>query len=1087
MGVGSTFGQCPLSNVFLRTQSQVDEFIINYPNCDKIGGTLYIGNNWNDIQDIVDLSPLSQIDTIVGGLRVFDNEYLTTLSDLSLEHVSYINIHSNHVLTNLEGLEDVTTVSGYVEIYDNGSLVDLEGLNGLTSVEDYVQLEANGVLSNVDALENLTTIGSYLQIKSHGNLATIDGLGNLVSVGGYLDLTSNGIDGVLGLNSLVSVGDYVYMQWNGFNSLEGLSNLTSIGGDLEIIACWSLSDFVGLEGITSVDELKITGCGVLNFEGLNNINSVEDLHIEGNPNVTNIDALSSLNFIDGRIIIRENEALTNLNGLTNIDSIAGSVNIYENCSLTDVSGINNVGINSSLDINKNCILTNLDGMDNVYIGGGLEIFDNNQLTSISGLDITQDTIGFLKIWSNDNLPNLSGLQNLRAVVNNFHISNHDNLISLFGLRNVTSVGDMYMSQNHKLVDLNGLDSIQVVTSDLEIKAHDDLQQIDALANVTSVGRNLIIRSNDLLQNIDGLQSITSIEGHLRIEENNQLKNLEGLSSVTSVGDYIKIIDNDDITTLNGLQNISSATDYITIQDNYELTTIQALLNLDMSNINNLTITTNVGLSFCSTPNLCEYLIEGGEASISSNGLGEDGCANVDQILDNCSNLPKIYTQVFYDANQNKIQDANEQNYSGASVIVEPGNFTIFPNIDDGKFSLLPNNYTITFNQSSVPDWQLTTDATSYDINAMEGQTYTLPFGLFPENETSKIQTYITSLPARCNETITMNVTTKNLGTTIASGTIWLTIDDNVSGFNFIDEPDTTVIDFDAYGWYFTDLYPGYSLTKQVEVTIPGPPDFTLGERMLFVTYTNFVDANGSDSSEGFRYNPEVLCSYDPNDKLVNPNREGNYTLFEEDLIYTIRFQNTGNDVAYDVVILDTLDTNLDKSTFRLLGSSHTDVLNTSMSENGIITFEFKDIFLPDSTSNLEGSQGHVTYLISTIDGLAENTPVTNSAGIYFDLNPPIITNTTENIMVTELPTVSTILPDNLSDIVIFPNPNTGTFEIQGITSQSRYKIYNTLGQIIQTGNLTDGTLINISAESSGIYFLHIDNGKQVATMKLVKE
>lgn len=215
LGVGSTFGQCPLSNVFLRTQSQVDEFIINYPNCDKIGGTLYIGNNWNDIQDIVDLSPLSQIDTIVGGLRVFDNEYLTTLSDLSLEHVSYINIHSNHVLTNLEGLEDVTTVSGYVEIYDNGSLVDLEGLNGLTSVEDYVQLEANGVLSNVDALENLTTIGSYLQIKSHGNLATIDGLGNLVSVGGYLDLTSNGIDGVLGLNSLVSVGDYVYMQWNG--------------------------------------------------------------------------------------------------------------------------------------------------------------------------------------------------------------------------------------------------------------------------------------------------------------------------------------------------------------------------------------------------------------------------------------------------------------------------------------------------------------------------------------------------------------------------------------------------------------------------------------------------------------------------------------------------------------------------------------------------------------------------------------------------------------------------------------------------------------------------------------------------------
>jgi len=174
-------------------------------------------------------------------------------------------------------------------------------------------------------------------------------------------------------------------------------------------------------------------------------------------------------------------------------------------------------------------------------------------------------------------------------------------------------------------------------------------------------------------------------------------------------------------------------------------------------------------------------------------------------------------------------------------------------------------------------------------------------------------------------------------------------------------------------------------------------------------------------------------------------------LFDEDLIYTVRFQNTGNDVAYDVVILDTLDANLDRETFRLLGSSHAERLNTSMNAEGVLTFEFRDIFLPDSTSNFEGSQGYV------IDGLAENTPVTNSAGIYFDLNPPVITNTVQSVMVSELPTVSVLSPDNELDFNIIPNPNTGLFHVQGITT------------------------------TSGIYFIEIRMEEQVGTQRFVKQ
>jgi uncharacterized repeat protein (TIGR01451 family) len=58
---------------------------------------------------------------------------------------------------------------------------------------------------------------------------------------------------------------------------------------------------------------------------------------------------------------------------------------------------------------------------------------------------------------------------------------------------------------------------------------------------------------------------------------------------------------------------------------------------------------------------------------------------------------------------------------------------------------------------------------------------------------------------------------------------------------------------------------------------------------------------------------EVGSSYDPNDKAASPRGLGDdhYILPNEPLNYTIRFQNTGNDTAFTVVIRDTLDMDLD--------------------------------------------------------------------------------------------------------------------------------------------------------------------------------
>lgn len=132
----------------------------------------------------------------------------------------------------------------------------------------------------------------------------------------------------------------------------------------------------------------------------------------------------------------------------------------------------------------------------------------------------------------------------------------------------------------------------------------------------------------------------------------------------------------------------------------------------------------------------------------------------------------------------------------------------------------------------------------------------------------------------------------------------------------------------------------------------------------------------------------VRDSHDPNEKTVYPN--GNIEPLQDWLTYTINFQNTGNAQANYVYILDSLDSNLDWNTFELLSCSHYNI--TQILAGGIVRFNFPSINLPDSTSNESQSHGFIQYKIKPKPNLPVGTTINNKAGIYFDYNPPIITN-----------------------------------------------------------------------------------------------
>jgi len=73
----------------------------------------------------------------------------------------------------------------------------------------------------------------------------------------------------------------------------------------------------------------------------------------------------------------------------------------------------------------------------------------------------------------------------------------------------------------------------------------------------------------------------------------------------------------------------------------------------------------------------------------------------------------------------------------------------------------------------------------------------------------------------------------------------------------------------------------------------------------------------------------------------------------------------------------------------------------------------------------------VSFSIDQIDGNAPGTEITNSAGIYFDFNAPIITNTTLNTVIADYKTWFTFIqsPESKLHLGLFPNPNNGTFSI----------------------------------------------------------
>jgi hypothetical protein len=445
---------------------------------------------------------------------------------------------------------------------------------------------------------------------------------------------------------------------------------------------------------------------------------------------------------------------------------------------------------------------------------------------------------------------------------------------------------------------------------------------------------------------------------------------------------------------------------------------------------------------------------------------------------------------FLDSNNNGIKDINEGFFTNGEFVYQVNNSGPFTNVISplGRHKIYPNNNTDLHDVSYLVNSQYSSNVTSSIIyndisiaNSTSSNVYYFPISV--TNPYSDVSVNVVGVtPPRPNFTYKNRVIYKNNGVSTTNGTIAFTKDANVTISSVSSA--SAVLTSAGFTLDYANLLPQETRFVDVIMSVPNIPVVNLGNVLTnsasITSSINDIDLLNNTSN----LNQIVVGSYDPNDKMESHGETIDINTFTTDsyLYYTIRFQNTGSANAINIKIEDLLDAQLDPTTLRMISSSHN---YTLLREGNQLTWSFVGINLPSILQNEELSQGFVSFKIKPNLGFAVNDMIPNTAEIYFDFNPAIITNTFQTTFVNPLSNQSFLL----NAISIYPNPTKEILNINYGTSTIDIKsieIHDLLGKVVyQTKSKTE--LINVSSLNSGIYLITIsteNNGKIVK--KLIK-
>ncbi|HZG00504.1 MAG TPA: hypothetical protein VEY71_05850 [Chitinophagales bacterium] len=406
---------------------------------------------------------------------------------------------------------------------------------------------------------------------------------------------------------------------------------------------------------------------------------------------------------------------------------------------------------------------------------------------------------------------------------------------------------------------------------------------------------------------------------------------------------------------------------------------------------------------------------------------------------------------FVDLNTNGVLDGTDYPLANSgvcnavtacSVTDDNGDFSIY--LDSANNVITPAAYT-----------NYTTQPASYTLNGVQSDQSGLTFAYQPISTITDlaVTTVYSTQPPRPGFTFNYVVKVANHGTTPTSDTIVLTLNEDFVINNVTPAPLYQTAT--SVAWVTGNLNPLVLASFNANVTLS--TSITIGTEIESTTSLG-TGSDDNPANDAYTLSQTVQGSFDPNDKAANPIfwvQDG------EEIQYTIRFQNTGTDTAFNVVVRDTLDANLEWSTFQLQHTSHPVSVNLNL-QNGAVAFYFNNILLADSNVNEPASHGIFVYAIKTKNALVDGTTINNTASIYFDYNLPVVTNTTLNVI--GEPLAVTNVYANAPTLI--PNPaSVRVTAVHHAANGSHYGITDVLGRNVLSTPASHNGSTTISLES----------------------
>jgi len=178
---------CFPNGIKFKTQSDIDKFILENPNCTTIKGDVYISGT-----GISNLNGLNKISNIYGYLNI-----------------AYTN------LPNMHGLDNLQAINGYLEINNNDKLYDLNGLDRLESIHGYLSIIYNNILVDISGIENIDpssikTLDSFFEDYRifHNKSLSICGIKNLCHILLFPFRSTNIFENAPGCNNKEEISCY---------------------------------------------------------------------------------------------------------------------------------------------------------------------------------------------------------------------------------------------------------------------------------------------------------------------------------------------------------------------------------------------------------------------------------------------------------------------------------------------------------------------------------------------------------------------------------------------------------------------------------------------------------------------------------------------------------------------------------------------------------------------------------------------------------------------------------------------------------------------------------------------------------------